>query len=319
MQDTRQNPYVRDSVPTTLDRDTLWTLQARPSVGPKVGRRPSAENYARIAVRPLNPHIGAEITGSQGPLALVDLDDATFEEIHRAWLDWKVVFFRDQFLTQAQQVAFCRRFGDLEIHPTFRQADGQPELTEFAKDENTKGIENLWHYDVTFRAQPSKAGVLNCVVAPSVGGDTLFADMEAAYETLPDIVKDAIEGKTATHRMPNGFMSSMPLEQQQRLRAEFPDVHHPLVRTHPETGRKALFANGAFVVRMDGVDKQDGDALHAYLCSRAGLPEFQCRWQWRAGDLALWDNRCSQHYASSDYYPARRVMHRASIVGDRPV
>jgi len=286
--------------------------------GPRTLRRvPEAWDpspYRRIGVEPLTPTIGAVVTG----VDLAErLDAQTFAEIRRCLLEWKVIFFRDQELESEQQLAFARMWGDLEEHP-FIPAGDTDEVARFEKNDRVGGYENVWHTDVTWRERPAMAAILRAVEVPAVGGDTLFADMAVAYDNLPVDVKERIDGMRAEHDFMPTFGFLVSASEREHLRARYPVVEHPVVRTHPDTGRRTLFVNGVFTTRLLGLDADESAALLEYLARQATFPEYQCRWRWRAGDIAMWDNRAVQHYAASDYFPARRVMERVAIVGDRP-
>jgi taurine dioxygenase len=276
--------------------------------------------YTRFTLDPLSPTIGAIISG-------VDLgetvDAELFDELNRALLEWKVLFFRDQEITGEQHTAFAANWGALESHPFIRlrtthQSDDRPQVVRFEKGPKSVGYENVWHSDVTWRAEPSLGSVLRAIEVPPVGGDTLWADMGAAYDGLNDAMKERIDGLTAVHDWINTFGAGMDQASRDSLRPDFPAVEHPVVRVHPETGRKTLYVNQAFTQHIVGLDPAESRALLDYLYNQAGFPEYQCRFRWRAGDVAFWDNRSTQHYATSDYYPQRRVMERITVIGDRP-
>ena len=273
----------------------------------------------RFEVRPLTPTIGAEIFG-------VDLarpvDPATLSDLRAALLDWKVLFFRDQDITTDQHLAFARNFGPLEVHPFAPQKPGYPEVLAITHDRESRGRENTWHSDVTWRLEPSLGSILRSLEIPQVGGDTLFADMYAAYEGLSDEVKAKIDGRTAIHdfahfraRLRKQGKSEAEIEEYNKA---YPKAEHPVARTHPETGRKALYVNVAFTQHIVGLDRAESDALLKHLYAQAAIPEYQCRFRWAVNSIAFWDNRASQHYAVSDYWPAVRRMERVTIAGDRP-
>jgi taurine dioxygenase len=275
---------------------------------------------AAFDLAPLTPTIGAEVSGLD--LAR-PLDAETVEGLRAALNAWKVLFFRDQDITTEQHLAFARSFGELEVHPFAPAKPGYPKVLAITHDRNSRGRENTWHSDVTWRECPSLGSVLRCLECPPVGGDTLFADMYAAYEGLTDEVKARIEGRVALHDF-TPFRDGM--RRQGRSEAElgafdraYPAVEHPIVRTHPETGRRALYVNAAFTQHVVGLDKAESDALLAHLYAQAAIPEYQCRFRWRPNSIAFWDNRASQHYAASDYWPAVRRMERVTVIGDRPV
>ena len=287
--------------------------------GPRESVRKESEQLAklsfdRIGVKPLAPTIGAEIEG----VDLANLDEKTFAEVKQAWLAYKVVFFRDQQIDAQQQIAFGRRFGDLEEHP-FLAATEHDKVVRFEKSEEVGGYENLWHSDVSWREVPALGSVLRAIEVPEVGGDTLFTDMIAAYEGLDDEIKERIDGLTASHDFSHSFGRAMSSEELAEKQKEFPAVSHPVVRTHPETGRKILYVNSIFTAHIEGVAEEESTYLLELLGRQAMVPEYQCRFRWQNDSVAFWDNRAVQHYAASDYWPHRRVMERIAIIGDRPV
>lgn len=296
-------------------------MQTQLHFGPRPTLRSAQERldaleFGKLRVRRLSPCIGAEIDGID---LTAPLDDETFAELGRAFVEYKVIFFRDQPITIENQLEFARRFGELEEHPFLPAKDGHGEVIRFAKDEDTPGFENNWHSDVTWRALPPLGTVLHAIEVPAVGGDTLFADMEAAYEGLPEATKERLDGVQAVHDFSQTFGAAMPPEKLAEQQKKFPAVTHPVVRTHPVSGRRSLFVNSIFTSHLEGMSSEESGELLGLLCAQAVVPEYQCRFQWRADSIAFWDNRSAQHYASSDYWPARRVMERATIVGDRPV
>jgi taurine dioxygenase len=272
-----------------------------------------------FGLRPLSPTIGAEVTG----LSLADpVDDAVFDELNRALLEWKVLFFRDQDITGPEQTAFAAHWGPLESHPfikvTVDQPDETPEVVRFEKGPTLGGYENTWHSDVTWRECPSLGSILRAIEVPELGGDTLWADMGAAYDGLRPELKERIEGLSAVHDWITTFGLGMDEATRDALRVDFPAVEHPVVRTHPETGRRTLYVNRAFTQHVVGLAPEESRDLLELLFLQSSFPEHQCRWTWRPGDVAFWDNRSTQHYAASDYFPQRRVMERITVIGDRP-
>ena len=274
---------------------------------------------APISISPLTPTIGAEI----GDIDLTRPQDAaTLVALRHALLDWKVLFFRDQDITTEQHLAFARAFGELEVHPFAPHKEGYPEVLAITHGPGNKGKENTWHSDVTWRVEPSLGSILRAQEVPEVGGDTLFADMYAAYEALSDEVKAKIDGAQALHDFAP-FRAGMrkrgvSADKIAEFDAKYPAVEHPVVRTHPETGRRCIYVNAAFTQHIVGMEKAESDALLKHLYAQAAIPEYQCRFRWKKNSSAFWDNRASQHYAVSDYYPAMRRMERVTIVGDRP-
>ncbi len=281
-----------------------------------------------MRIEKLTCSIGAEISGiSLGDAAK---DDALFKAIKAQLLAHKVLFFRDQDITRAEHVAFAQKFGALEDHPVAGSDPDHPGLVQIYKDLQSppEHYENAWHCDATWRECPPMGAVLRCVECPETGGDTIWVNMAKAYEDLPAHIKEQIAPLHARHSIESTFGAAMPTEKRHALKATYPDPEHPVVRTHPETGEKVLFVN-AFATHFVnfhtpknvhyGQDYAPGGAqLLAYLIGRAGIPEYQVRFRWKKNSVALWDNRCTQHYAVQDYWPAIRKMERASIVGDRP-
>jgi taurine dioxygenase len=281
-----------------------------------------------IIVEPLTTTIGAEVFGVD--LADAARDDDLFAEIKRLLLQHKVLFLRDQDIAPADHVAFAKRFGALEDHPVVGSDPDHPGLVRIYKDLDSKPehYENAFHADATWRVSPPMGAVLRCVACPPVGGDTIWVNMAEAYRRLPDHVKAQIEGLRARHSIEASFGAAMPAEKRRELHAKFPDAEHPVVRTHPETGEKVLYVNAfathfvnyhtADNVRFGSDYSPGASHLLNYLISQAAIPEYQVRWRWQPNSVALWDNRCTQHYAVMDYWPAVRKMERASIVGDQP-
>lgn len=266
-----------------------------------------------MTVSAITPAIGAEIGN-------VDLRRATGEDIaaiRAALLEHKVVFFRDQTLSQEEHIAFARQFGDLEIHPATPKSQANPEVLHIAHGPDSKGKENFWHSDVTWRERPSLGSILKAVEVPAVGGDTLFANMVVAYELLPDSVREMITGRVAVHDIARVFADRLN-KSAEELRELYPPVEHPIVRTHPETGEPVLYVNTAFTSHIKDMDEGQSARLLRSLYRTAANPEIQCRFRWKKGSLAFWDNRASQHFASSDYFPQVRRMERVTIAGDRP-
>lgn len=278
--------------------------------------RLSSPQFEHITVTPKGVTLGAEISGVR---LSGDLPDEVIAEIRRAWLDYKVVYVRDQDISSAEHVEFARRFGELEVHPFLLGSEEHPELVRFEKGVEASGFENGWHHDVTWRETPSMGAILRSIQVPATGGDTAFSDMAAAYDGLDDDMKERLDGLQAAHDYTLAFGSFVDDSKKAEMREQYPVVHHPIVRTHPETGRKLLFVNAYFTSHVVDVDENEGNQLLRYLISRASIMEYQYRVSWEPNQVTLWDNRIVQHYALSDYYPDVRIMERASIVGDRPV
>ncbi|GAA3753413.1 TauD/TfdA dioxygenase family protein [Streptomyces tremellae] len=285
--------------------------------GPRLLRRlpegAVSRPYELFELVPQAATIGAEIRGLDLSLPLTD---ALRDELTRALNEWKVLFFRGQHLTSQAQRAFARNWGDLETNPLLTTA-GSDEVVRFDRSA-VPTFENVWHTDVTFRERPALGAVLQLREVPPAGGDTMWADMAAAYDNLPEEVRERIDGLRAVHDFLPGFARFTPPERLAAFQETFPPVEHPVVRRHPETGRRMLFVNSSFTTHITGLGRDESDRLLRLLFQQAHVPEYQVRWRWSAGDIAFWDNRATQHYAVNDYGSARRVAERVAIAGDRP-
>lgn len=282
----------------------------------------------KLRVLPLTCALGAEIQGLQ--LGEAAASDDLFAQVKDLLLQYKVLFLRDQTMSRTEHVQFARRFGDLEDHPVAGSDPEHPGLVRIYKspEQPNDRYENSWHSDGTCREKPAMGAVLRCVECPPVGGDTMWANMSLAYENLPAHIKSQIAGLKARHSIEATFGAAMPTDKRLALKAQYPDAEHPVVRTHPETGEKVLFVNGFTThftnfhtpanVRVGHDFTQGTSSLLQYLISQAAIPEYQVRWRWSPGAVAVWDNRCTQHYAVMDYPPCHRKMERAGIQGDAP-
>jgi taurine dioxygenase len=272
--------------------------------------------YETITVDKLTPIIGAEIGGVDlsEPLANHQMD-----EIHRALAENSVVFFRGQHLTQEQHLGFGRGFGNLHIHPAAPHAPGHPELMIIHADKDSPRANGEgWHSDVSCDLEPPMGSILYIKQCPPRGGDTLFASMYAAYEALSDRMKAYLDGMTALHDGEDAYRGTY-----KNLgvadKPVYPRAEHPVIRTHPVTGRKALYVNRGFTKRLLGVPRDESTAVLAYLYDHAENPLFQCRFRWQENSMAFWDNRCVQHRAMWDYWPHTRSGFRVTVAGDKPV
>ena len=267
-----------------------------------------------LDIRPLTPAIGAEILGID--LGSTDIA-ARIPEIRAALLSHGVIFFRDQDITTAQHIAFARAFGELEIHPATPKDQPNREVLRIEHGPKSRGQENAWHSDVTWRDEPSLGSILLAREVPDCGGDTLFANMHLAYERLSDPMKAFCEGLTAVHDIARVFAKRLG-KRPEELHDTYPPMRHPVIRTHPETGERAIYVNTAFTSHIEGLAESESRWLLDHLFATAKDAEIQCRFRWQAGSVAFWDNRVCQHFAASDYFPARRVMERVTIAGDKP-
>jgi alpha-ketoglutarate-dependent taurine dioxygenase len=275
----------------------------------------------RISVAPVSGVLGAEVSGVD---LASDLDEAAVAEIRQAFLAHHVLFFHDQELTPDQLMRFGRRFGELDTHPFVEGMDSRPEVIEIVTEpEDAVNFGGGWHTDVTFLDEPDLGSILYAVDVPPSGGDTLFADQHAAYDALSDTMKGLIGGLVGLHSAgpqysPGGYSTrSRSMRTKNADRADSV-VRHPVVRTHPETGRKGLYVNRAFTTRIEGLRRDESEALLGYLLDHATREQFTCRFRWRAGSVAMWDNRSVQHFALYDYRGQRRRMYRITLRGDRP-
>lgn len=270
---------------------------------------------------PLTPAIGAMIEG-------VDLADTLTNEqvlqLRQALDEHLVLFFDEQSLTPIRQRDFAARFGDLYLHPFYAGHPEAPEIMVLAHDSTHRANSDRWHNDVTYLQNPPQAAVLYAEEIPKLGGDTLWANMYLAYEALSDPMKDLVSTLRAVHSFaknftPERFRALGIEDRRDAIYAAHPPVSHPVARTNPATGRKALFVNQDFTSHIEGLPPKESDALLRFLFELMAQPEFQVRWRWEAGNVAFWDNRWAQHCALADYYPQRRVVRRATIAGERPV
>lgn len=284
----------------------------------------------RIEVKPIAGALGAEISG----VDLRNVDDETFAEIHDAWLEHLVVFFRDQHLTPEQQIAFCKRFGAVHHHPFIKGMPEYPDILEIIKEEgDTRAFGETWHTDQMFNPKPAKATILYAKETPKFGGDTMFANMYLAYEALSEPMKEAIknlktwntgnrkklhENDAKRGEKSGDYKGNSKMADKVRDPGDLvTECAHPLVRTHPETGRKGLFI-GNHTQTIHGMKPDEARPIVEYLQHHSVQPEFTCRFRWEVGSMAIWDNRCTQHRALNDYHGQRRRMHRITIAGDTP-
>jgi len=263
--------------------------------------------------------LGAEIEG----IDLRDLTDARMKEIRTAWLEHLVIFFRDQSLAPPEYMAFARRVGRPIEYPFVKGIAGFPEIIEVKKLEHEKvNFGGVWHSDTAYLEVPPMASMLLAREIPPYGGDTLFANMYAAYEALSDGMKRMIDPLYAVN---SSAKADVTRTREDRLKTDGSDkagrelaAEHPVVRTHPETGRKALYVNFAHTLRFRGMTEQESAPILNFLFQHQVKPEFTCRFTWQPGSLALWDNRCAQHNPVNDYHGYKRLMHRITLEGDRP-
>jgi taurine dioxygenase len=274
-----------------------------------------------IQVTRVTPAIGALVEGIDLSQELAPQEIARLGEL---LVQHQVLFFRDQPLTAQQQVRFAAQFGTLHVHPIYPVLPELPEILVLDTHKDFLPDNDNWHTDVTFSETPPLAGVLAAKQMPTSGGDTLWSSCSAAYEALSEPMQRFLDGLTAQHSVAKSFpperWQNDPAfkERYERAVAKHPPVNHPVVRTHPVTGRKGLFVNGGFTTHINELRHSESRSLLDFLDSHAARPEFTVRWRWKVDDLVFWDNRVTQHYAVADYLPERRVVYRATVNGDKP-
>ncbi len=276
-------------------------------------------NYHTITVEPIAGALGAEIRGVD---LASDLPEETVAEIRRAWLTHLVVFFRDQELSSDTFLAFARRIGEPVEYPFVKGIDGYPEIIAVTKLPNeTVNFGGIWHSDTTYLERPPMATMLLAREVPPFGGDTLYANMYAVYEALSPGMQRTLDGLIGVS---SSALADVSKTREDRMRdsgatadAEY-TAEHPAVRTHPETGRKALYVNVAHTIRFRDMTEEESRPLLQFLFAHSVRPEFTCRFRWQVGSLALWDNRCAMHNPVNDYHGHTRQMHRITLAGDMP-
>ncbi|MEM5515897.1 TauD/TfdA family dioxygenase [Henriciella sp. AS95] len=275
-----------------------------------------------INVRPIAGALGAEIEGID---LSDDLSNEAFDTVHQAFLDHHVIFFRDQHdLSPEKHKAFGRRFGTLNVHPYVKGMDGHPEILEIIKEpDETTNFGGGWHTDMSFLEEPALGSILHAIEVPPFGGDTLWANQHAAYDALSDGLKETLASLTAIHSAkgeygPKGQSALGRKSMDTQAAPDAPEFEHPVVRTHPETGRKGLYVNPAFTMRFKGWTRRESRPLLNYLFEHCRQEPFTCRFRWEAGSVAFWDNRSTWHFALNDYQGHRRHMRRVTVNGDRP-
>ena len=274
-----------------------------------------------LTITPISSALGAQIDGVDLTLPLSEEQRTAIEQ---ALLKHQVIFFKDQSITPQQQARFAANFGDLHIHPIYPNVPEQPEVLVLDTAVTDVRDNAVWHTDVTFLPTPAMGAVLSAKQLPAFGGDTLWASGIAAFEGLSKPLQVLLDGLTATH----DFTKSFPLERfgstpedlarWEQTRKNNPPLSHPVIRTHPVSERKSLFVNEGFTTKINELSEAESEAILKLLFAHATRPEYTIRWRWQENDVAFWDNRVTQHYAVDDYRPNRRVMHRATILGDAP-
>ena len=280
-----------------------------------------AKTRTLLEVRPLTPTLGAEVSGID--LREAPFDDDIMRDIEGVLAEHLVLFFRDQDITGRQQVDFMRWFGPFEYHAFAKPHPDHPEMIVLDQTTPRTDGANNWHSDSSFMERPALGSMLRAVQLPAIGGDTCWASMYAAYESLSPRLRDMLDGMTAMHDLTATLQKAIAgghatSEDLARFQKEWPPVEHPVIRTHPWTGRRALYVNANFTTRLCGLEHAESDTLLEFLLRHLQRPDFQVRFTWDERSVALWDNRCTQHYAIPDYTGHRRVMNRVTVEGERP-
>lgn len=272
-----------------------------------------------LEIRPVTAALGAEV---QGVDLREPLKNGTYTELRKALNEYQVLFFRDQSIEPRHQQALAERFGPLQTHPAYATVEGHPAITILESTAEKPTLIEKWHTDMTFRAHPPMATLLRSRIIPECGGDTLFASMTAAFDALSQPMQAFLADLSAVHSFEHGFRESLAepggRERLAQALADNPPVTHPVVRTHPESGRKLLFVNELFTTHVVGLSSSESKHLLSFLYEHIRQPEFACRFRWSENTLVLWDNRSTQHKPVNDYFPAHRCMERITIDGDRP-
>lgn len=291
--------------------------------GPRVASQPERTVHSRIKVKRYSASLGAVIEGVD---LSQELDDAIIAEIRQALIDHLVIFFRGQHLTPEQHLAFARRFGTLNQHDQVKGMDSYPDIIEVRQEPtDERNFGGAWHGDVTYLPEPPLGSLLYAREVPEIGGDTLWSNLYVAYENLSPGMRAMIDPLTVIHTPAKIYgLASMDWSKDSSVKSAptakaHYDTEHPLVRTHPESGRKLFYVSGAYTPRFKGMTEEESAPLIDYLMQQATREPFTCRWHWQVGDLAFWDNRATLHYALNDYAGERRVMHRVTLNGERPV
>ncbi|UOO90068.1 taurine dioxygenase [Vitreoscilla massiliensis] len=275
-----------------------------------------------MKIERLTPAIGAVISGIN---LNETLNAEAQQDLQAALVEHQVLFLRQQFLEAEQQRDIAQLFGDLHIHPIYPAHERVAEVMVLDSHKQDLRDNELWHTDVTFIQTPPLGCVLSAQQVPEFGGDTLWASSIAAYEALSEPFKELLAGLSASHDIRKSFPATRFAQTEadaarfEKAKRDHPPVSHPVVRTHPVSGKKGLFVSEGFTTHINELSEAESDALLRFLFAHATQPKFHVRWHWQAGDVAIWDNRSTQHFANFDYGTAHRIMHRATVLGDKPV
>jgi len=288
-----------------------------------IARMPQTRPYSHIRLRSVSGNIGAEVSG----VDLRNVDDTTFEEIYRALLENEVLFFPESNLDDESQMALAHRFGQPSVFPLLKLMGATGPTFQVIEDGPESPNEaDYWHTDVTWTQEPPKVALLRAGVVPESGGDTMWGSMTAAYDALSPVMQELLAGLEAVHDN-QSFIEAVrrkmgDTEESRKilgdLRDAYPPVTQPLIRTHPETGRRAILWGGDFMRFLVGMSSEESEAILGFLQRHIEGPRFHCRWSWTSGDLAIWDERSTVHKVVNDHFPQRRSVHRCVVDGDRP-
>jgi taurine dioxygenase len=276
-------------------------------------------SFTMLDIKPVAGALGAEIHGLD---LSQELNNENSLRIRKLLNEYEVIFFRNQDISSARQKALASSFGPLQTHPAYATVEGFPEITILESTPDKPTMIEAWHTDMTFREHPPMGTVLKAVTIPPRGGDTLWSSMTAAYNGLSFHMQRFLEDLTAVHDFSYGFKESLAepggKERLADAVAANPPVRHPVIRTHPETGKKVIFVNSLFTTHIEGLRPAESDAILQLLYRHVTTPEYTCRFQWQPHSIAIWDNRSTQHKSINDYFPAHRRLERITIDGDRP-
>ncbi len=281
-------------------------------------------SHDALTLRPISGTLGAEVTGAD----VRDVDDELFEQIHAALLEHEVLFFRDTKLSDEQHLALAERWGSVSVFPLMRAlGSNEPSFQVIEDGPDSPPAADQWHTDVTWTPEPPKVALLRATLVPERGGDTLWGSMTAAYDALSAPIKTLLEG-LRVHHDSSEFVASVvkkvgpeqakELNIEEKLNALYPGVDHPMIRTHPETGKRAILFGGGFMRYVVGLEAHESDAILRMVTAHIEQPRFHCRWNWKPGDLAIWDERSTVHRAIGDHFPRKREVRRCVVDGDRP-
>lgn len=273
------------------------------------------KQFENFKLSPMTATIGAEIDG----IRIGALDKSTLDELKSAWIDWKVLVFRDQDVSVEDHVNFSRQFSGLEEHPFTPHIPDHPEVIVLESTPGAPEAAEVFHSDLTYLQCPPMGSILRGRIIPSFGGDTIWSDMEAAYDGLEESLRQFLDDRRAIHTVTKNVLNlKSKAAKAEELRRKFPDRSQPIVRVHPVSGRLSLYVNESFTSHIEGMDAMDSQELLRFLYRQALIPLYQVRVRWRPNTFVMWDNRSTQHYVVPDFFSNHRRMERTTLVGDEP-